>query len=114
MSKTRTQLANRTLEKLRVVGLGQSPEAEDTLKVDGVIDSFAEFLTSTTPPIYTIADLAEIEESAFEWLADYLAFMCATDFNKQQDDGVRQRAEYMLRRLTTAGPTYEELRGTYF
>lgn len=114
MSKTRTQLANRALEKLRVVGLGQSPEAEDTETVDGVIDSFAEFLTSTTPPIYTIADLSDIEESAFEWLADYLAYFVAQDFQKVQDDGIRQRAEYMLRRLTTSGPTFETLRAEYF
>lgn len=114
MSKTRTQLANRALEKLRIVGLGNSPEAEDTEQVDGVIDAFSEFLTSTVPPIYTIADLSEIEDSAFEWLADYLAYFVAPDFQKPQDDGIRQRAEYMLRRLTTAGPTYEVLRAEYF
>ena len=112
MAKTRTDLANRALEKLLLVGSGQSPEAEDTARVDGVIDGFAAFISGIE--IYTIADLADIDEAAFDWLAVYLAYFCATDFGKPQDDGMRQAAEFNLKLLTATKPTKEPLAVEYF
>jgi hypothetical protein len=114
MSYTRLQLANRALEKLTVVGTGQSPEAEDTAKINAIIPAMSAFLESTVPPIYSIADLAEIDDAAFEWLAEYLAYMGATDFGKPMDEAQRQRAEFMLRLITSSGPSYQVMTAEYF
>lgn len=112
MSKTREQLANRALDKLRIVGLGQSPEAEDTEKMDGIIDSFDAWVSSVH--IYTIADIDEIEEDAFEWLADLLAWFGAPDFSKTREDAMKMTAERELNRITASRPTYQVLETEYF
>lgn len=112
MSKTRTQLANRALEKLLLVGSGESPASEDTAKADGVIDSFAAFISGTG--LYTISDLAAIEDDAFEWLALYLAYLIAPDFGLPQNDAMRQMAEYNITLLTSTDPTREPVTVDYF
>lgn len=112
MAKTRLDLANRALEKLFLVSLGQSPEAEDTAKVDAQIDSFREFIEGIE--IYSIADLDDIDLAAFDWLAEYLAYYCATDFSKPRDEGKRMVAEAALKKLNSTDPTHEPLRVDYF
>lgn len=112
MAKTRTHLANRALEKLLVVGTGQSPESDDTTKVDDVFDQFNAYISGID--LYTIVDDQDIDLAAFEPLADYLAWFCASDFGKVQDDGIRQRAEFMLKSLTGTRPSYEPLEAEYF
>lgn len=114
MSYTRLQLANRALVKLAVVGTGQSPEAEDTEKIDDIIDAMAAFLAAGPNPIYTIADTNDIDDEAFEWLAEYLAYMAAPDFGKPIDDTLRQRAEFMLRLINSSGPTYQRMTAEHF
>lgn len=111
MSKTRLQLANRALDKLRIVGIGQSPEAEDTEKVNNVIDSFVEWLAND---IYTIADVEEIDEAPFEWIADLLAWFCAPDFFKPRDLAAKALAEMELQKITATRPTYERMTAEYF
>lgn len=112
MAKTRTHLANRALDKLLLVGSGQSPDPEDTQKADGVFDDFAEFISNVG--VYTISDPDDIDSAAFEWLALYLAYFIAPDFGKPQDDAMRQLAEYQLRRINSSAPTYKVLRQEYF
>lgn len=112
MAKTRENLANAALEKLLLVGSGQSPDSEDTQTVDGVIDSFAEYLSAAD--IYTISDLSDIDEKAFEPLSDYLAWFVAPRFGKQREEPMRQMAEYMLTLITATGPTYEVLQTEHF
>lgn len=112
MSYTRLQLANRALVKLAVVGTGQSPEAEDTAKIDDIIDAVAADLEARE--IYSIPDLDEIEDGAFEWVADMLAYMAAPDFGAPIDETKRQRAEYMLIRQQSTKPTFQPLAVDYF
>lgn len=112
MAKTRANLAQRALEKLMVVGAGQSADSEDMEKADDVIDAMVADLAARD--VYSVADLDDIDLAAFEWLADYLAFLIAPDFALPQDEGRRQRAEFMLRRQNAAGPTYEVLKAEYF
>jgi hypothetical protein len=112
MAKTRIDLANRALVKLGVFGSGQSPDAEDTETVDGVFESMSETLSAQS--VYDIVDEDDIELAAFEWLADYLAYLVAPDFGKPTDDGLRQRAEFMLRRITASRPTYQVVKAEYF
>ena len=45
MAKTRIQLVNRALEKLLVVGAGQSADSEDVAKVDAIVESVIESLS---------------------------------------------------------------------
>jgi hypothetical protein len=112
MANTSTDLSNRALEKLLLVGTGQSPDSEDTAAVLAVVPKFAAFISGID--IYTIGDLNDIDDDAFEWLSVYLAYFCALDFGKPQDDGMRQAAEYNLKRLTATKPTKEVLAGDYF
>lgn len=112
MSKTRLQLANRALEKLLIVGSGQSPDSEDTQKADGVIDSFAEYISEAD--VYTISDLSAIDDAPFEWLALYLAYFIAPDFGLPQNDAMRQLAEQRLEMITSTRPTYEVMTSEHF
>ena len=112
MSKTRLQLAHRALTKLGVVGVGQDPSSEDTATIDDIIDAVAADLEARE--IYAIADIDDIDDAPFEWIAEYLAFMAAPDFSLPMDDNKRQRAEYMLKWVNSSGPTYKELESDYF
>lgn len=112
MSYTRLQLANRALVKMTVVPTGGSPEAEDTSKVDDIIDAVSAHLEAAQ--IYSIADIEAIDDAAFEWIADYLAYVAAPDFGLPMDEAKRQRAEFMLKLITSSGPTYQPMTAEYF
>ncbi len=112
MAKTSTHLANRALEKLQMVGLGQSPDAEDTQKALSAYESFAEFIS--TIDVYTISDATDIDLAAFEPLAMYFAYFIANDFRKPQDENMRLAAENLFDRLRATKPTYEPQTAEYF
>lgn len=112
MPKTRTNLNTRALEKLFLVGAGQQAEAEDVAAVDNIFASFKAFIEAAE--IYSIPDEDDIDEAAYEWLADYLAWFAAPGFSKPRDETTRQMAEYQLRRITAQRPTYEVARAEYF
>jgi hypothetical protein len=112
MARTSTHLANKALSKLKKVGLGQSPDAEDTAKMLEAYPSLVATLSSED--IYTIADSADIADDAFEWLALYLAYIAAPDFSEPQDDGMRTVAEYHLKLIQAAKPTYEVMKAEHF
>ena len=112
MAKTSTQLANRALEKLQMVGLGQSPDAEDTQKALDKYETFAEFISGID--VYTISDETDIDLAAFEPLASYFAYFIASDFSKPQDENMRLAAENLLNRLTATKPTYETMVSEHF
>lgn len=105
MAKTRDNLNTRALEKLFMVGVGQDAAAEDVEAVDNIFDSFAAYIEATD--IYTISDEDDIDEAAYEFLADMLAWFAAPGFNKPRDNGVMQVAEFQLKRITASRPTYE-------
>jgi hypothetical protein len=112
MSYTRLQLANRALVKMGVVGTGQSPEAEDTDKVDDIIDAVSAHLEAAQ--IYSIPDIDAIEDSAFEWVADFLAYTASPDFSLPVDEAKRLRAERMLKLITSSGPSRQPMTVDYF
>jgi hypothetical protein len=112
MAKTSTDLANRALAKGFMVGLGQSPEAEDTQKVLDMYEAFKAFVEAAN--IYTIADDTDIDLAAYEWLAGLLWYFVATEFGKPAEDGLRLAAEYHLRRIQASQPTYERQTAEYF
>jgi hypothetical protein len=112
VAKTSTHLANRALEKLQMVGLGQSPDAEDTAKALDRYESFAEFISEID--VYTIADADDIDLAAFEPLAMYFAYFIANDFSKPQDENMRLAAENLFDRLRATRPTYQVMEAEHF
>lgn len=111
-TKTRAQLVERALQKLLVVGAGQSAEAEDAAATDAVVDAVLADLSARA--VYTVTDEAEIDVAAFEWLADILADTVAPDFGAARSAERVMRAEAMLRKLGAMVATYEPLRATYY
>lgn len=112
MAKTRANLAQRALEKLLVVGAANPAESEDIQAVDGVIDAVIADLDARD--IFTIPDLTDIDIAAFEWVADCLAVMVASDFGQQPDEAKRMKAESMLVTISATRPTKETVRADYF
>lgn len=112
MAKTRADLAQRALEKLLVVGAANSAEAEDIQTVDGVIDAVIADLD--VRHVFTVPDLADIDIAAFEWVADCLAVMVASDFGQQPDETKRMKAESMLITISATRPSKETITADYF
>jgi hypothetical protein len=91
-------LVTRVLEKLKIVGSGQTGSAEDALLVDKVIDPVMSSLA--TRQIFSWGDEDELPDEAFEHLADCVAFACAGDFGKSYGDrSARLGFEHDLRQL---------------
>lgn len=111
ITKTRDQLVDRALEKLGVVGSGQSAEAEDQARVDSVVDATLGDLAARR--IIYVANEDAIPVEWFEWLADLLADNVAEDFGRVRDATKRLYAESMLRNLVAGMPTYEPLKVEY-
>jgi len=102
MTQTREALVKRALNKLGVIGAGQVASAEDATAVDDTVDPVMADLA--TRDIYAWGDPDQIENDAFEHLADCLAVANATDYGKSEFDGVtpeqkRLMAEGRLRQL---------------
>lgn len=112
MAKTRVNLVNRALEKLLVVGAGQTADSEDVEKVDAIVDSVLEALSDDQ--IFTVADVDDIQESAFEWIAEILAIASASDFGQATDYAKREYAEKRLLRLGAGRPSKQPLVVDYF
>jgi hypothetical protein len=92
---TRTMLANEALDILQRNGLGQSPEAEDTAKVDAKIDALVAELESRQ--VVSVPDLEDIEAAHFNPLAELLANECAPNFGLQKNPNVKEMAEDRLK-----------------
>lgn len=112
MAKTRVMLVNRALEKLLVVGAAQVADSEDQEKVDAIVDSVFEMLSGDG--IFTVSDEDDIQESAFEWIAEVLAMAAASDFGQPPDFARREYAEKRLTKLTATRPSKEPLKVDYF
>jgi hypothetical protein len=110
--KTRAQLVARALEKLKVVGSGQTASAEDTLLVDKVIDPLMSDLMARG--IFSWGDEDELPEEAFEHLSELLANATAGDFGKSSDEGRRQMAEGRLKLTEGVSVSHQPLRTEYF
>lgn len=110
--RSREDLVKRALQKLRVVGAGQAPEAEDYQLVDAAVPSVLSELSKRN--IYPYGDPDQLEDDAFEHLATCLAQACADDFGVAADEGIRIRAENRLREITAETLSYQPLQATYF
>jgi len=83
VTKTTVDLANRVLERLKVVAVGETPTAADRLTVENFYaGQYAELKISGL--IYW--DQPDIPDEAYEALADILAGMLAPDFGMARPD----------------------------
>src|ERR1044071_7428246 len=98
MSKTRDQLIERALNKLGAIGAGQSPSAEDAALLAASVDPVMSDLASRG--IYSWGDPDNLDDDAFEHLAEVLAVAVARDFGKEADETKRLMAESRLRQIT--------------
>jgi hypothetical protein len=112
MAKTRIMLVNRALAKLQRSGAGLAADSEDVDVMDDYVDSVVAQLEADE--FYSIADIDDIDESAFEWIADVLAQAAALDFRATPNPAVREYAEKRLSRLTASRPDGRTLVVEYF
>src|SRR5690606_24761624 len=112
VSKTRAELVTRALEKIRVVGSGQTASAEDAQLVDKIVDPLMEDLAARG--IFQWGDEDDLPEAAFEHLAWLLGNLAAPDFGKPEDDAKRRMMEARLRLLDSATLSGEPVRAEYF
>lgn len=101
--KTRDQLVLRALEILGVVATGQAPAAEDTAKIDNLVDPLIARLAERE--IAYVADVNEIDLSLFEDLAVMLAG--SARFGRVPDTAP---AESSLREITWRNFTQQNLK----
>jgi hypothetical protein len=111
-TKTREQLIARTLRKLGAIGAGQAPSPEDAQAIDDSIGPVMSDLMARG--VYAWGDPDQIEEDAYEHLAELLAEACAEDFGKMRDEGKRMAAETRLRQLDVQMLSGQPLRAEYF
>lgn len=106
---TRTMLANEALVLLQKVGLGQSPDAEDTAKVDEKIDAVLDELSERN--IVTIPDPDDIRAAYFNPLAELLANECAPNFGGQKSMAIKEQAEDRLKTMVNNAPASKKTLG---
>lgn len=97
MTKTRTELVNRALKELGVVGAGQTASAEDFDEIDKAVEPVMSDLA--TRDIWVWGDPDEYDDDAFDHLAVLLANARARGFGVQPDEQKRLLAEARLRGL---------------
>lgn len=113
MAKTRAQLVNRALQKLKVVRAGTAASAEVSQLVDGVVDGVMSSLA--TRQIFSWGDEDQLPDEAFEHLADCVAHASAGDFSKTYGDDIALRGyEAKLRELDLYALSYQPQQTEYF
>ena len=98
----RADLINEALRILLVLGAGQSPDSEDTQRVDARIDPL--FAELSVRDIVTVADDEDIEPAYFSALAELLASECAPTFGQSRDADAKSAAEERLKAMVRATP----------
>lgn len=118
MTKSREDLVNRALAKLKVTAAGQQPSAEDKQVVDDQVEPMLAKLSRKN--IYAYGDPDEIEDECFEDLAGILAVIMANDFGgvridpDMPNETFRQNCENSLREINAETLSYQPLQGQYF
>lgn len=112
MTQTRERLVARALEKLKVVGSGQTASAEDTQFVDEVVEPMMADLGARN--IFAWGNEDELPDDAFEHLAGLLANSCAEDFGKVNDENKRVLLETRLRMINPISLSGQPQKVEYF
>ena len=93
---------SQALINLKVIGSGQSPDADDGAAVDGKIDGLLGELESRG--IVSVPDDDAIPAEFFNPLSELLANECAPAFGMAKDAGMREDAEARLKIMTRQQP----------
>lgn len=94
MTQTRKDLVARALKKLGAIGAGQAPSTEDAADVDASLESIMADLAKREK--YVWGDPDQIDDEAFEHLAEIVANANARVFGKEPDENIRLVAEARL------------------
>lgn len=116
-TRTRADLVVKILEKLQVVPEGQTPEAEDTTRVDRNLPSLIAELAGRE--IVYVGDLNAVPEEWFLSLAQIAAYELRNEFGVTGEFEItlaRGNAEGIakIKVMTRGRPTYEPLRTVSF
>lgn len=112
ITKTRTQLKERAAKDLGIIEPGETLSAEDDETFDGLVDPLIAQLSADS--IVYIQDDDAIEVEYFLPLARLLANIAGPDFGSPINEAAKQQDEQTLRRLSSAKPSYETLKVSYF
>jgi len=112
ITKTRTELILEAADKLKIVGTGQSLEAEYSAKLDGNIDPL--FMQLASDGICEVVNDNQIPSEWFDALAGLLANICAPLGGTGFDPRIQEYYEMKLKRLTSSRPSYTVLENEYF
>lgn len=111
-TKTRTELVLEAAIKLRIVGTGQSLDADYSDRIDRNVDPL--FLQLASDGIAEVVNDQEIPSEWFDSLAGLLANVSAPVGGTNFDPQIKQYYEMMLRRVTAASPSYGIQEAEYF
>lgn len=118
MTKTRENLVFACLELLGVAAAGQSPSAEDSQLVNGMVEPTLAKLAAKS--IYAYGDPDQIEDECFEDLTFILAVVMAPRFGGVQVDktrsneAVRTACQNSLREIGAEKLSGQTLKVDYF
>lgn len=108
MSKTRSEIAQDVLERLGILGAGQSPSSEDQNRVEDIVQAEYEKLRRRGRAPY---EISAVPSWADNDLADYIAPRCATLFRIAPNQLqslllMRKEAERSMNRETAQQPQH--------
>ena len=112
ITKTRDELIREAADKLKIVGTGQSLEAEYFDKLDGNLDPL--FGQLAADGICEVVNDQFIPSEWFDALAGLLANICAPLGGTQYDPRIKEYYEMQLKRLTSSRPSYMVMENEYF
>lgn len=110
MSKTTQDLAQRVLERLKVIPNGETPDDADATSVK---DYYANIFGEIEDDGLTFWEQTAIDDRAFEALADFIAGRLAPDFGNPRPD-LEQSGRARLQRLAADMPSGLRVSADYF
>jgi hypothetical protein len=122
--RTRADLVLEALESLGALAAGQTPEIEDTTRIDEKLDSI--FAKLAGLEIVYVSDPDNIPQAYFADLAKIVADECKTKFGTVGEDAAQLEREGLgvpagtgaaamsLKAMTRGRPTFETQRALYF
>lgn len=101
MSYTKDQLLEQVTAELFALASGQTPNPDDTARIETRINATLAALAKTNA--YYIPDSEEIDDAIFNALAEYLAQVCRPALLLPRDKAAERAAEDELRRIARMG-----------
>jgi hypothetical protein len=108
---TKTELRNKTLEHMKIIGLGKTASASDASIVDDAIDDEHSFLEQEANIDWTTAD---IPDAVVFSLRDRVAFRVADTFTVAKDPISFVAALYEIKKYMKTNISGQQLKATYY